>query len=266
MDKRSTTIGDLVDLARYPFDRTDTAAYRQLMDDSREALADNMLCCLTGFLTPQGIDTVREDVRGMEAMAELRRFTRTPYVFNPPDDDTPADHPRRREQDYEVSYVYGQRFEADRPLRQVYGWDDLLDFLSQVVGHRLYRSADPTYDLIVTLIGPGGIHGWHFDSNEFVVSLMLEPADEGGVFEYVPNLRGPDDEHYDDVERLLDGERSRVVTVPAEAGSLLLFHGHHSMHRVSRVAGTRTRRMALLSFDHRPAMTFNNPVLRGRTA
>lgn len=260
------TVDDLIDLDRYPLDRPGSEGYARLVAEARTALADRLLCALPGFLGATGVAALRNEVRAHEGEAEFRRFSRTPYAFAPPDETTPADHPRKREQNYELSYLYGQQLDPARPVRRVYQWPGLVDFLSEVVGHRLHRSADPTYDLLITLIGPGGIHGWHFDSNEFVVSLMLEPADDGGVFEYVPNLRSPDDERYDQVARRLDGDRTGVVPVPAQAGTLLLFHGHHSLHRVSRVGGTRRRCMALLSFDHRAGQTFDNAVLRGRKA
>ena len=266
MEKKACQMTEFIDLRRYPLDQPKCDTYRGLVAAASNALAEQALYVLPGFLQADGVRALREEIRSLEGKAEARHFWRTPYVFDPPDQNTPDDHPRQRQQEYELSYIYGQQLLPDKPIRRVYEWGGLVNFLSAAVGHRLYRSADPTYDLIVTLIRTGGIHSWHFDSNEFVVSLMLEPADTGGIFEYVPNLRTADNEHYKEVGRLLDGDTRQAVPVPVEAGTLVLFHGHHSMHRVSRVTGQRTRCMVLLSFDHRPGMTFNNPVLRGGVA
>jgi len=265
MNVPNTAPSRLIDLERYPLDRPDTPGYSRLLAEGSHALADRALYLLPGFLRADSVAVLRDDIRSIEAQVEQRRFTRIPYVFNPPDEATPAESPRRMVQEFDVGFLYGQQL-SGRGIERIYAWDPLTYFLSAIVGRQLFRSADPTYNLIVTLIRPGGIHGWHFDSNEFVVSLLLESADEGGVFEYAPNLRSPEDEHYDDVARLLNGDRTRVRPVSIEAGTLVLFHGHCALHRVSRVTGQRTRCMALLSYDHREGMTFDNPGLRGRAA
>ena len=58
-----------------------------------------------------------------------------------------------------------------------------------------------------------------------------------------------DDEHYDRVSEVLDGERSGVVTLPMTPGTLLVFEGRHSLHRVSPVHGALRRHVGLLAFD-----------------
>ena len=30
---------------------------------------------------------------------------------------------------------------------------------------------------------------WHFDTNDFAVTVLVQPADEGGIFEFVPQIR-----------------------------------------------------------------------------
>jgi hypothetical protein len=60
-----------------------------------------------------------------------------------------------------------------------------------------------------------------------------------------------------------------VRVAPADAGTLALFRGRRSVHRVSPVSGDRDRLIALLSFDSRPGMMFPAEVQRnnvGRTA
>ena len=59
---------------------------------------------------------------------------------------------------------------------------------------------------------------WHFDQTDFVVSLAIQDAEEGGDFEVAPQIRTADDEHYDDVAHVLAGERGTVVTLPMTPG------------------------------------------------
>lgn len=52
--------------------------------------------------------------------------------------------------------------------------------------------------------------------------------------------------------RQLAGDESRVKRIPMEPGTLLLFHGRHSIHCVTSVEGTTTRLVALLAYDTKP--------------
>ncbi len=51
----------------------------------------------------------------------------------------------------------------------------------------------------LAVMGDGDELQWHFDQTDFVVSLALQDADEGGDFEVAPRIRSGDDERYDDV-------------------------------------------------------------------
>jgi hypothetical protein len=93
---------------------------------------------------------------------------------------------------------------------------------------------------------------WHFDQTDFVVSLALQDADEGGDFEVAPMIRAAGDERYDEVARVLAGDRAEVVTLPMTPGTLLVFAGRHSLHRVSPIGGTTPRLVGLFGYDTEP--------------
>jgi hypothetical protein len=109
---------------------------------------------------------------------------------------------------------------------------------------------------------------WHFDQTDFVVSLAIQAADQGGDFEVAPRIRTADDERYDRVAAVLAGDRGEVVTLPMTAGTLLVFEGRYSLHRVSPVHGPVARHMGLLAYDTVPG-TVGSELLRenryGRT-
>ena len=50
----------------------------------------------------------------------------------------------------------------------------------------VYCYADPLAGLTANVLDPGQQFAWHFDTNEFAVTVLVDAADEGGVFEYVP--------------------------------------------------------------------------------
>ncbi len=58
-------------------------------------------------------------------------------------------------------------------------------------------------------------------------STPSRPAEAGGLYEYAPGIRTPEDETYDAVARALD----------MEACALVVFRGRYAPHRVTAVEG-----------------------------
>jgi hypothetical protein len=54
------------------------------------------------------------------------------------------------------------------------------------------------------------------------------------------------------VAAVLAGDRSRVSSVPMTPGTLMLFEGRNSLHRVTRIEGDVPRHVALLAYDTVP--------------
>ena len=83
-------------------------------------------------------------------------------------------------------------------------------FIAAVLGvDTLHPDAGPFGSLNINVLAPGQQLGWRFDSADFVTTLMLRPAEAGGLYEYAPGLRAPEDEATDALARVLDGARER---------------------------------------------------------
>ena len=112
---------------------------------------------------------------------------------------------------------------------RLYLWVPLKNFVGAVLGKpRLHRFEDPLGACSVNVFVDGGEHGWHFDESEFTVTLMLQAPESGGSFEYVPRIRGSEDEEAI-VGAVLDGDRDRVLEIPFTAGALLIFGGRQTL-------------------------------------
>ena len=99
---------------------------------------------------------------------------------------------------------------------------------------------------------------WHFDGNKFTVSILIQEAEEGGLFEFVPDIRKPGDENLNSVNSILKGSRDRVKSLKLKPEDMQVFRGRYSLHRVTRVQGKINRIIALSSFTNHPAM-INRP-------
>lgn len=54
---------------------------------------------------------------------------------------------------------------------------------------------------------------WHFDTNNYTVTLAIQNAEVGGDFEYSPHLRTPTDENYEGVQAVLNGSAGLIRTL-----------------------------------------------------
>jgi hypothetical protein len=144
-------------------------------------------------------------------------------------------------------------FPAESPIRRLYESPELVRFVAALLDlDEVFRYADPLGALNLAVMTDGDELQWHFDQTDFVVSLAIQDAEIGGDFEVAPAIRTAADERYDDVATVLAGDTSRVVTLPMTPGTLLVFAGRNSLHRVSPIEGGTARLVALLGYDTKP--------------
>jgi hypothetical protein len=130
----------------------------------------------------------------------------------------------------------------------------LADCLSK---KELHIYADPISNMIVNLCKPQQTFNWHFDTNEFTITFLLQGAESGGYFEYVPDLRARSDECFDEVKKVLDGDRSRVKRLELREGDLQFFLGRYSLHQVTHNTGRSDRLLLIQSFTEMPGVIGN---------
>jgi len=257
----ATSPSHLIDLDRYAIVDVNAEATRELARQCRRQLDNSGACELPGFLTAGATAHLVQEADALAIEAHRSVATGTAYL-EIPDFTLPADHPRRAFGTSSVGVVAYDQFPATSALRQLYEWPPLMEFLAAALGKdRLYRYADPLGALNLAVMGDGEELFWHFDQTDFVTSIALRDADDGGDFEYAPLIRNAADENYPAVRRLLDGSRERVVRVPMCPGTLLLFEGRNSIHRVTPIRGRTTRLVALLAYDTKPG-TRSSEVLQ----
>lgn len=241
-----------VDLKRYPIDRPDEPEGRQLLDACRRDLAASGACNLPDFLRPEALAALALEAKAL-APHGYRKDTRRNAYFSKDDPSLPADDPRRAFFRIAMSQVAGDLFPQDGLLARLYAMPELTEFIRRALElPRLYRHTDSFQDLNLIVLADGDQHPWHFDQNHFSVTLLLQTASEGGHFEYVPGLRSDTDERLDEVRKVFAGDRTRVVVPDRGAGTLTLFKGVHSLHRVSDTHGPVPRITAILSYNEAP--------------
>lgn len=243
-------LGEIVDLDRYPVH--DPAERATLAQALSQQLTTDSVAVLPGFVRPAALSQMAADCDALLPLAHRSESVASPYL-SAPDPTFPAGHPRARAQHSEVETVAYDLVPDDAPVRALYESDALLGFLAEVLQvERLFRYADPFGALNLSTMQSGDQLAWHFDQTDFVTSIAIAAPDGGGAFEVAAQVRSGDDERYDDVASVLDGDRSAVTHVEFEPGSMMLFAGRCSLHRVTTVEGPTVRHVALLAYDTRP--------------
>jgi len=242
-------VEQLVDLERYPVLDPSGPAFTALVEMARVQLRGTGAVELPGFIRTGGVEALVADADAMAVRAHHSAGEGTAYLEYP-DFSLPEDHPRLTWGHYGVGAVAYDLMPTDSLLRRLYEWEPLRHLVEAVLDRgTVHRYADPLGALNLAVMGEGDELQWHFDQTDFVVSLAIQTAEVGGDFEVHPRIRSAEDEHYDEVADALAGTRGGVVTLPMVPGTLLVFEGRYSLHRVSPIGGARPRHVGLLAYD-----------------
>jgi hypothetical protein len=253
-----TPLADFVDLERYPL--SDDGAFAPIAGLARSQLRESSFACLPGFLKP-GI----AQAMTAEVLDAIPRAYRREQSFSAYDESTSsqyaADHVRRRRHVSRQFIVATDVLHKFGLLRTLYGNETLTRRIAQMLNEpALFQLADPVMACTSTVMYDGDNHGWHFDLNDFVVSILLQAPEAGGTFDFAPNIRDDGDENYPGVAAVLDGRSSAVRSISVEAGTLLLFCGRRALHCVPPVAGSVPRVIALFSYDRIPDVRYTGDI------
>lgn len=247
-----SSLEKIVNLTEYPLgDSTFRAKCKRDLDESGALV-------MAGLLRPEAIESICADG---EANKHLAYFTsnRHNIYLTPADTTLPADHTRNREVTSSKGCITTDQVPTESALHALYEDETFKSFLCDVLGEEgLYKYADPLSSVNLHFADKGQELGWHFDNSSFAITLMVQSAPAGGVFEYVTDVRDADagEMNYDDAAKVLDGEVP-VKTLSMDAGALVLFRGRNSMHRVTPNASSRTRMLAVLAYNTEPGVALS---------
>ena len=243
---------DFINLKTYPIG-ADGPERVALLETVRADLERDGCAVLKGFLTADGVAALTAEAESVSEQGH-RSFNRTNVYFTKDDPDLPADHPKRQFFDRSNAFIPADNFSPEGALRQIHDFEGFDAFIQACLQEEnFYRYADPLADVIVNMAEEGEGFPWHFDTNNFTVTLAIQNAESGGAFEYAPAIRA-ENENFDEVGRVLRGQSDRVKVLELEPGDLQLFRGRYSLHRVAPLKGQRRRYVAIFSYVEEPNM------------
>lgn len=249
------SVEQVVNAARYPLAEPTAAAWQGIVARARNELRQQGCSVLPDFVRPSLRASFQDECARVAPLAYHDVELVNAYNL---DTDTPLpdDHPGRLVMERGNAFVPRDRIPPDAVIHRLYTSQLFQHFIATIFEvPRLHELADPLAGLCLNVIAPGRAHPWHFDTNEFTVSLLTQAPSAGGVFEYCPHIRSARSENFDDVRAVLAGRGGHLVhRLSLRPGDLQLFMGRYSLHRVSTVHGETARHSAIFAYSERPGV------------
>ena len=267
---------NIVDLAKYPIDDTNNSTYQILLQSSISQLDDQGFVSLPNFLRADAIHKLTSSILSLEDKGVGFHSSDSHNVFLEEGDDDDVSSSQTSSSIHNPRYIKlnssklilnANDIAAHTPgLEDLFTSFEFLDFISFVLQTKLYPSTDPYGRYYANIFHEGDGLNWHMDRSEYSISLILQPAKEGGKFQFAPNSRDAVSTwdnmplNVQDVSRALK-PHSIVVKEPMLAsGDMYIFRGQNSLHRVSEITkGTRIN--LILTFNTEPDVKLNQYTL-----
>lgn len=252
----------IVNLEKYALDND--AKFESLVQKSRKELRKNSAVTMPNFLTRSTVKALVEETLNIQHKAYYRKDNSHNVYVTPLDESKPPTHIYNRQVITSKGCVTTDQLHQKSLLKTIYHNERFQKFLEQVLNSgkiHVYSPRELLSSVTVHYNSKGQELGWHFDNSAFAVTLLLQKPEGGGVFEFVPHIRNKDaktnDEEvtmgFETVEGVVDGKIS-PKKLELDTGTLVLFNGRNSLHRVTEVTGDTTRILVVFAYNEKPDM------------
>ena len=244
-----TYLKDIIDLKHFALAETD------FRSDCRDIFEDSGYLILKNFLKPQAVKLICKEALLNQYLAYYCIQEHNVYLTTK-DTDYEDNHPRNRNLKSSKGCITDDQVPIESLLRTLYDSLQFRKFLCSVLGEdALYEYTDSLSSINIHYASKGQELAWHFDNSSFAITLLLQQADKGGDFQYLRNMRytSNGDPDFESTRQVLDGKREPQNLI-MESGSLVLFRGQESIHRVVPVKGEKTRISAVLAYNSKPGI------------
>ena len=239
---------NIINLEQHPIQESDYSKSCKDQLDSTGALV------MEDFLNSDTVEFLQNEAREVRPLAYFCHQNHNAYLLDP-DTDFPAEHIRNLEQVSDKGCITHDQVPENSLLRTLYEWPDFRNFLKQVLGEPVFPYADTLSSINFNYYEQGQQLGWHFDNASFAVTLMLQSPGQGGEFEYREKVRNSEKgvSAFADTEAVIKG-KLQPKTLAIGEGSLVLFRGRNSLHRVAPVVSEHARILVTLNFNTEPGI------------
>ena len=269
-------LNDIIEQSKHPI------ADIQFQKKCHSILKNNGVLTLPDFLTDNALKTLLKEAQDGMKDAYYCQNKHTVYLQSiSTDDDTTekSNHPRHRHVISSKGCICDDQIASNSILRQLYNSTIFRNFIIAVTAtvtvtannnnntsteeqNFLYPYKDKLSSINIHYAQRGQELGWHFDNSDFAITLLIQKPKRGGQFEYVKDIRRSnwkedeekekdDDKTIQQITQLLDGV-IKPKLLDMYPGTLVLFRGRNSIHRVSPNESDTVRILAVLAYNSKP--------------
>ena len=266
----------MINYTKYPISdgHDSNDSYHSLIQQCILQMQENGFVALPDFICPDGLHSLTQSILNLKDGGFYS--TEMHNVFLEEDGNkngsssstSPSIHPRHVQ--LKSSKIIINAHDLSRTAAQLdflFSSPHFIQFISAILQTTLYPSTDQYGKYYGNIFNKGDGLNWHFDRSEYSVSLILQPAQEGGSFQFAPNSRHVV-EDWDEMPANATHVAKSLKThsIPLQeprlaAGDLYLFRGQNSLHRVSEIVhGTRIN--VILTYNTEPDVRLNSYTLK----
>ncbi|MFT7674758.1 MAG: hypothetical protein ACI845_003175 [Gammaproteobacteria bacterium] len=250
-------ISAYLNLDKFPIDQPDTDRYNNLVSRCKTDLHKTGLFNLSGFLLAEAARQAVDQILPVMSGSSFDHKRKHNIYFQKKMADLDADHPALKEYETINRTVCADQIAGSIPL-QLYNWQPFINFLTEIMElPRLHVMDDDLACVNVMAYRDSEALNWHFDRSEFTTTLLLQAANAGGEFQYKTGLRSDLNPSYDNIAEFLTGDQRDIETLPLAAGTVNIFRGRNTLHRVSPVKGNQERIITVFSYYQKPGVRFS---------
>jgi len=236
---------DIVDTQRHPIEDLDSYAVR-----CRSELQNNSILILENFLTKKALVELQREARSLHHKAFYCSQNHN-VLLTEKNTQWEDDHPCNIEVISDKGCVPHDLIPPESYLRKIYTAEQFQRFIQSVLTvDKVHPYADRLSSINYNYYQEKQQLGWHFDNASFAITLMIQSSESGGGFQFVVNARNAEKNTVDiPLIKSVLLDQSPVEELQIKEGTLILFCGRNTLHRVSPVASQTPRILATLNYN-----------------
>jgi hypothetical protein len=245
-------LNDLVEIVSCPIED------RGFVNSSKKRLEEDGALIIPEFLNKEVVSDLVKEAKNRQHMAFYTKSTHNVYL-TPKSEEYKDDHIFNKQIISSKGCITTDQIPEDSYLKTIYKSNIFKKFIANLVDEKvLYEYEDPLSSINVHYASEGQELGWHFDNSSFAVTLLLQKPIGGGVFEYFKDVRNSEkaDFAFEKVESIVQGILEPSI-LKIEPGTLVLFKGRNSIHRVTPTIGDLTRYLVVFAYNSKPGVSLS---------
>jgi hypothetical protein len=238
-------LNKIVNLNLHPINRSD-----EYLSVCHNKLKSNSLLQLDDFLLPKALKIIQNEAKKLYCKSFHSSKNHTVLLYKK-DNTLNNDDPCNIVVNSNKSCVPDDLIPYNSLIRLLYNSTNFRKFIETVFGiDKIYPYRDTLASINYNYYGKNQQLGWHFDNAYFTITLMIESPISGGIFQYINKVRDFDKNYIN--KNLLKSVLTNthlVNELSVQSGTLVLFYGRNSLHRVTPVTSDKYRVLVTLNYN-----------------